>query len=174
MGKCANIYSYMKRPLVIYDFVTAPFWISLYSIWGAFDFLLSVQSVLVLVSETDLHPFPPLGVYQFQFQTKSFWDCNLCCIFSLIARQPPSSSCVAACVYVHRSPRLNMWPGAHSLTQSNLYHPHLTDRARGRERDREGGRGKERGRKRVGRRQREEMLVQFWKIFWRRLIFFIV
>ena len=28
--KCANISSYMRRPLVIYDFATAPFWISLY------------------------------------------------------------------------------------------------------------------------------------------------
>ncbi len=29
-GKCANISPYMRRPLVIYDFATAPFWISLY------------------------------------------------------------------------------------------------------------------------------------------------
>ncbi len=30
MRKFANISPYMTRPLVIYDFVTAPFWISLY------------------------------------------------------------------------------------------------------------------------------------------------
>ncbi len=30
---------YMRRPLVIYDFATAPFWISWY-IWGKFDFLI--------------------------------------------------------------------------------------------------------------------------------------
>ena len=30
MRKCANISPYMRRPLVIYDFATAPFWISLY------------------------------------------------------------------------------------------------------------------------------------------------
>ncbi len=30
MWKCANYSPYMRRPLVIYDFATAPFWISLY------------------------------------------------------------------------------------------------------------------------------------------------
>jgi hypothetical protein len=30
MRKCKNIYPYMRRPLVINDFATAPFWISLY------------------------------------------------------------------------------------------------------------------------------------------------
>jgi hypothetical protein len=30
MRKCANIYSQKRRPLVIYDFATSPFWISLY------------------------------------------------------------------------------------------------------------------------------------------------
>jgi hypothetical protein len=30
MGKCANISPFMRRPLVIYDFATAPFRISLY------------------------------------------------------------------------------------------------------------------------------------------------
>ncbi len=39
MRKCENISPYMRRPLVIYDFATAPLWISLYSIWGKFDFL---------------------------------------------------------------------------------------------------------------------------------------
>ncbi len=36
--KCANISPYMRRPLVIYDFATAPFWISLYlmKIWFSF------------------------------------------------------------------------------------------------------------------------------------------
>ncbi len=35
---CANISPYMRRPLVIYDFATAPFWISLYmrKIWFSF------------------------------------------------------------------------------------------------------------------------------------------
>ena len=43
MKKCANISPYMRRPLVIYDFATAPLWISLYmrKIW----FFLSVYSV---------------------------------------------------------------------------------------------------------------------------------
>ncbi len=35
MGKCTNT-PYIRRPLVIYDFATAPFWISL---WGKFYFL---------------------------------------------------------------------------------------------------------------------------------------
>ncbi len=45
MRKCANISPYMRRPLVIYDFATAPFWISLYmrKIWFSF---LSVQLTL--------------------------------------------------------------------------------------------------------------------------------
>ena len=38
MRKCANISPYMKRPLVIYDYATAPFWISWYmwKIWFSF------------------------------------------------------------------------------------------------------------------------------------------
>jgi hypothetical protein len=38
MRKCENISPYMKRPLVIYDFATAPFWITLYmrKIWFSF------------------------------------------------------------------------------------------------------------------------------------------
>ncbi len=38
MGKCANISPYMRRPLVINDFATAPLWISLYmrKIWFSF------------------------------------------------------------------------------------------------------------------------------------------
>ncbi len=42
MRKCANISPYMRRPLVIYDFATAPFWISLYmrKIWFSFLFFL--------------------------------------------------------------------------------------------------------------------------------------
>jgi hypothetical protein len=42
MRKCANISLYMRRPLVIYDFATAPLWLSLYmrKIWFSF---LSVQ-----------------------------------------------------------------------------------------------------------------------------------
>ncbi len=42
MRKCANIQSYIRRPLVIYDFATAPFWISLYMREILFPFL-SVQ-----------------------------------------------------------------------------------------------------------------------------------
>jgi hypothetical protein len=36
--KCGNISPYMRRPLVIYDYATAPFWISLYmrKIWFSF------------------------------------------------------------------------------------------------------------------------------------------
>ncbi len=38
MRKCGNISLYMRRPLVIYDFATAPFWISSYmrKIWFSF------------------------------------------------------------------------------------------------------------------------------------------
>ncbi len=42
MRKCANISSYMRKPLVIYDFATAPFWISSYIRKIRFSFL-SVQ-----------------------------------------------------------------------------------------------------------------------------------
>jgi hypothetical protein len=38
MRKCANISPYMRRPLVLYDFATAPLWISLY-LRQNFDFL---------------------------------------------------------------------------------------------------------------------------------------
>ncbi len=39
MRKCAIIWSYMRRPLVIYDFATAPFWLSLYMTKNLFSFL---------------------------------------------------------------------------------------------------------------------------------------
>jgi hypothetical protein len=39
MRKCANISPYMRMPLVIYDFATAPFWISLYMRKIVFSFL---------------------------------------------------------------------------------------------------------------------------------------
>ncbi len=44
MKKCASIYPCMRRPLVIHDFATDPFWISLYlrKIW----FFLSVHNTL--------------------------------------------------------------------------------------------------------------------------------
>ncbi len=44
--KCENISPYMRRPLVIYDFATAPLWISLYmrKIWFSF---LSVRTLRV-------------------------------------------------------------------------------------------------------------------------------
>ncbi len=42
MRECANIQSYIRRPLVIFDFSTAPFWISLYMRKIQFSFL-SVQ-----------------------------------------------------------------------------------------------------------------------------------
>jgi len=45
MRKCANIKSYMRRPLVIYDFATVPFWISGYMRKILFSFL-SVYSPL--------------------------------------------------------------------------------------------------------------------------------
>ncbi len=40
--KCSNIQSYMRRPLVIYDFATAPFWISLYRRKIVFSFFIRV------------------------------------------------------------------------------------------------------------------------------------
>ncbi len=36
MRKCANISPYMRRPLVIYDFATAPFWISMRTFYFLF------------------------------------------------------------------------------------------------------------------------------------------
>jgi hypothetical protein len=42
MRKCANIQPYKRRPLDIYDFATAPIWISLYMRKILFSFL-SVQ-----------------------------------------------------------------------------------------------------------------------------------
>ncbi len=39
MRKCANISPYMRRPLVIYDFATAPLWITLYMRKSRFSFL---------------------------------------------------------------------------------------------------------------------------------------
>jgi hypothetical protein len=47
----------MRRPLVIYDFATAPFWITLYMWKILFSFLSVVQSVLpvsVIVGSTFL------------------------------------------------------------------------------------------------------------------------
>ncbi len=51
MRERANISPYMRRPLVIYDFATAPFWISLYMRKILFSFL-SVQPL------QDLLPWP--------------------------------------------------------------------------------------------------------------------
>jgi hypothetical protein len=34
MGKYLRISSYIRKPFLIYDFATAPLWISIYSIWG--------------------------------------------------------------------------------------------------------------------------------------------
>ncbi len=39
MGKYLRISSYIRKPFLIYDFATAPLWISLQYIWGKFDFL---------------------------------------------------------------------------------------------------------------------------------------
>ncbi len=47
MRKCANISPYMRRPLVIYYFATAPFWISLY-IRKILFYFLSVYWILYL------------------------------------------------------------------------------------------------------------------------------
>ncbi len=38
-GNYLRISSYIRKPFLIYDFATALFWISLYCIWGKFDFL---------------------------------------------------------------------------------------------------------------------------------------
>jgi hypothetical protein len=63
MGKCANISPYMRKPLVIYVFATAPFWISLYmrKIW--FSFFTSVKHLIFLSlrfsSSSSLRHFVP-------------------------------------------------------------------------------------------------------------------
>ncbi len=46
MRKCAIIYSFMRRPLVIYDFPPDPFWISLYMRKIFFSFLTMMNSDL--------------------------------------------------------------------------------------------------------------------------------
>ncbi len=51
MKKCATISPYIRRRSVIYDFATAPFWISLYCMWGKFDFLFDQYTVLKQASE---------------------------------------------------------------------------------------------------------------------------
>ncbi len=51
MRKCATISPYMRRPSVIYDFATAPFWISLYCMWGKFYFLFDQCTVQKQASE---------------------------------------------------------------------------------------------------------------------------
>jgi hypothetical protein len=54
MMKCVNISPYMRRPLVIYDFATAPSWISLYMrkilfpFWSVLNPLCGGNSVLRL------------------------------------------------------------------------------------------------------------------------------
>ncbi len=69
MRKYLVIYS-MKRPLVIYDFATAPFWISLY-IRKIIFFFINEPSKKVLISQhyplrahltlsSTPHPLPPL------------------------------------------------------------------------------------------------------------------
>ncbi len=59
MGKCANISTYMRRPLLIYDFATAPLWISLYmrKIWFSF---LSVYGPIIIV----LTSFGPVSRFE--------------------------------------------------------------------------------------------------------------
>ncbi len=57
MRKWANISPYMRRPLVIYDFATAPFWISLY-IWGKFDFLFYQCAKKLFLQNLLLFQFP--------------------------------------------------------------------------------------------------------------------
>ncbi len=48
MRKCANISPYMRRPLVIFDFATAPLWISLNMRENLIFFFISVQYVASL------------------------------------------------------------------------------------------------------------------------------
>ncbi len=54
MRKCANISPYVRRPLVKYDFATAPFWISWYMREIFFSFL-SVWTASYIHTHTELH-----------------------------------------------------------------------------------------------------------------------
>ena len=70
MIKCANIFPYMRRPLVIHDFATAPFWISLYLRKILFSFLSVYSTLLYRVwaewADDDLAPSLSLiGYYEF-------------------------------------------------------------------------------------------------------------
>ncbi len=74
MRKCANISPYMRRPLVIYDFATAPFWISLYMRKILFYFL------SVCLSQSLL----PLNLSPFLFSL--FWiSVSVCLLFFYVS-----------------------------------------------------------------------------------------
>jgi hypothetical protein len=49
-----RISSYFRQPFLIYDFATAPFWISLYCIWGKFYLFLSVHIPLYFFTFSSL------------------------------------------------------------------------------------------------------------------------
>ncbi len=57
MRKCANISPYVRRPLVKYDFSTAPFWISWYMREIFFSFL-SEWTASYIHTHTELHSQP--------------------------------------------------------------------------------------------------------------------
>jgi hypothetical protein len=63
MKKCKNISPYMRRPLDIYDYATAPLWISEFPyIWGNFYFLFSQCKVAGSGGSLHVETFPILQV----------------------------------------------------------------------------------------------------------------
>ncbi len=50
MVKYLRISSHIMKPFLIYDYATAPLWISLYCIWGKFVFFFLVYSILKVQS----------------------------------------------------------------------------------------------------------------------------
>ncbi len=75
MRKRANISPYMRRPLVIYDFATAPFWISLYMRKNLFYFL----SVYWILYFWDF--FGSEGTYLRYIMYCRYWIGTYYCIF---------------------------------------------------------------------------------------------
>ncbi len=64
MRKCANISPSMRRPLCIYDFATAPFWIYLYMMKIWFSFLsVNQQWPFLCISPRTFNIIFPLGIY---------------------------------------------------------------------------------------------------------------
>ncbi len=58
MRKCANIFPYMRRQFIIYDFATASFWISLYmrKIWFSFFSVYGIRNITDFDAQAPMSP----------------------------------------------------------------------------------------------------------------------